>query len=73
MSKASIRANIDMALDARREVTSQIAFYSKGLVNDFPEVDNFFVCQHVRFLSRIDSGFSKDFQSGRVSNAVNVR
>jgi hypothetical protein len=36
MSKASVRPNIDMTLDARRKITPQITFYSKGLVNDFP-------------------------------------
>jgi hypothetical protein len=73
MPKASVRANIDMTFNARRKVTSQIAFYSKGLVNGFPEIYNFFVCQYIRFLSRIDGSLSKDFQSGRTSNAVYVR
>jgi hypothetical protein len=61
-----------MTLDARRKITSQIAFYSKALVNDFPEIYNFFICQYICFLSWIDGSLSKDFQSGRTSNAVDV-
>lgn len=72
MSQAAIRPNIDVVLNATRKITSEIPFYTIGLVDDSPEIDDFFVGQDIRLLAWIDSSVREDFESGSTTYAIDV-
>jgi|SwirhirootsSR3_FD_contig_123_75693_length_1537_multi_5_in_0_out_1_1 hypothetical protein len=45
-----------MSFNGRRHISTQVALYSITLVNNAPDIDNFFIRQIVRFFAQGDPG-----------------
>jgi hypothetical protein len=73
MPEAPVRADINMAFNAVRQVATEVALDSVRLIYNPPQTDNFFICQRIRFLTGLNSSIGKNFQGRCPANPIDVR